>query len=663
MDPIIPTRTSSKHWQTTSSQSSSSARRQGQAPAFTRRSPPLANPPPPVYTGRPASRDHPLYSTWAASISPGVSSPEREQFRRFAQLQVVTGHCRRDASGKIDSQDLIARFKLLRQQDACLGSSSTAKTLKRKASSSELEGSQRLGAPPAYPSGTNISNAIDLTSPPRYSIMASTQHTYPPIRSSHVRQSSLSQASPVVLPPWQPDSEVTHCTSCSTEFGIMKRKHHCRKCGKVVCDACSRHRITMPSKYIVQPPEGASSSPFAFLSVPLVQQPNTNTSGDGIGSQNTTLRSSEAVRVCNPCVPDPNFSPPTQTPVTSPPSQPSHSVTPMRSPHHRSSRSQNYDNLAAMGYPFINARAQAPPGLGIGTPRIPPRNLRHETPGPPASSRAFPFPTYARRIPPTNNDPQQSQPLHLRRATMANPSTSSIAHPPHTYHAQTSFHPSVDFFPSHRHHGSHSHHRRPPLPPHLMPGSSSSTSIPQAGPPQRPQPRREIPEEDECPVCIKELPPIGPNGNETARLKHVEDCIKLYSTSAGSGGGSSIPAPNPVTNNSTSHTLTHTISASAPSSSSSSMPSHPTPTPGPHVSTANPAAVPRNHRLLRYVATEKDCVNASGEQQECVICMEDFEPGIEMARLDCFCTFHDACIKEWWGRKGVGSCPTHQVTL
>jgi hypothetical protein len=32
----------------------------------------------------------------------------------------------------------------------------------------------------------------------------------------------------VVLPRWQPDSEVTYCPICGTQFSIFVRKHHCR---------------------------------------------------------------------------------------------------------------------------------------------------------------------------------------------------------------------------------------------------------------------------------------------------------------------------------------------------------------------------------------------------------------------------------------------------
>lgn len=44
--------------------------------------------------------------------------------------------------------------------------------------------------------------------------------------------------------------------------------------------------------------------------------------------------------------------------------------------------------------------------------------------------------------------------------------------------------------------------------------------------------------------------------------------------------------------------------------------------------------------MLRYQATEKDCIGDEGEAQECVICFEEFIPGVEMARLECLCKFH-----------------------
>ena len=47
--------------------------------------------------------------------------------------------------------------------------------------------------------------------------------------------------------PWQRDSDVTRCPLCNIVFfsgtlGLAPRKHHCRNCGRVVCDDCSTKR-------------------------------------------------------------------------------------------------------------------------------------------------------------------------------------------------------------------------------------------------------------------------------------------------------------------------------------------------------------------------------------------------------------------------------------
>ena len=60
----------------------------------------------------------------------------------------------------------------------------------------------------------------------------------------------------------------------------------------------------------------------------------------------------------------------------------------------------------------------------------------------------------------------------------------------------------------------------------------------------------------------------------------------------------------------------------------------------------------RVYGLFPFVATEKDCI----DDAECAICFEDFEPGAKMARLECFCRFHEGCVRCWWEKK-PGMCP------
>lgn len=59
--------------------------------------------------------------------------------------------------------------------------------------------------------------------------------------------------------------------------------------------------------------------------------------------------------------------------------------------------------------------------------------------------------------------------------------------------------------------------------------------------------------------------------------------------------------------------------------------------------------------MFPYRATEKDCVDSA----ECTICLEEFEVGVDMARLECLCRFHRRCIMAWFERH-PGQCPMHQ---
>ena len=145
----------------------------------------------------------------------------------------------------------------------------------------------------------------------------------PPLRrnSSNMRR-PMSTTREMILPKWQPDSEVSVCPICSRQFTFWFRKHHCRKCGRVVCASCSPHRITIPCQFIVHPPKSTGSTYTVAPGHPVVidltgedgspshpdmPTPWANprrTSSPGLGG-------GEEVRLCNPCVPDPQPTPQT----------------------------------------------------------------------------------------------------------------------------------------------------------------------------------------------------------------------------------------------------------------------------------------------------------------------------------------------------------------
>lgn len=58
-------------------------------------------------------------------------------------------------------------------------------------------------------------------------------------------------------PSWQPDNAVTQCPQCHRDFTFFTRRHHCRKCGLVVCNQCSGNR------QLVQRPASSSGAMLA----------------------------------------------------------------------------------------------------------------------------------------------------------------------------------------------------------------------------------------------------------------------------------------------------------------------------------------------------------------------------------------------------------------
>lgn len=155
-------------------------------------------------------------------------------------------------------------------------------------------------------------DVIDLTgsSPPA-------QRT--PHRNRQQSRTSSSSSRMYVVPPWQPDSDVSECPICRRPFTWLFRRHHCRKCGRVVCNECSPHRITIPRQFIVNPPspeEAASPTRLEGIRVETIDLTG-DEYDDGDGPSSRYLGGGEKVRLCNPCVPDPQPEPLPNFPLSS----------------------------------------------------------------------------------------------------------------------------------------------------------------------------------------------------------------------------------------------------------------------------------------------------------------------------------------------------------
>ena len=67
---------------------------------------------------------------------------------------------------------------------------------------------------------------------------------------------------------WARDADVTNCHGCDSKFTFSLRKHHCRACGDIFCDACSWRRILLPT--IAAMRKGKKERVCANCAIPVV---------------------------------------------------------------------------------------------------------------------------------------------------------------------------------------------------------------------------------------------------------------------------------------------------------------------------------------------------------------------------------------------------------
>ncbi|XP_061891006.1 zinc finger FYVE domain-containing protein 21 isoform X2 [Entelurus aequoreus] len=54
-------------------------------------------------------------------------------------------------------------------------------------------------------------------------------------------------------PQWVPDKDCPRCMQCDTKFDFIRRKHHCRRCGRCFCDKCCSKKAALPRMSFVDP--------------------------------------------------------------------------------------------------------------------------------------------------------------------------------------------------------------------------------------------------------------------------------------------------------------------------------------------------------------------------------------------------------------------------
>lgn len=70
-------------------------------------------------------------------------------------------------------------------------------------------------------------------------------HSMMPISES-ASEPSYSAARNLLLPPtWIPDELVSTCSLCAQVFNLIRRRHHCRRCGNIFCHQCSNNFVSL----------------------------------------------------------------------------------------------------------------------------------------------------------------------------------------------------------------------------------------------------------------------------------------------------------------------------------------------------------------------------------------------------------------------------------
>ena len=470
---------------------------------------------------------------------------------------------------------------------------------------------------------------------------------------------SSTPPSEVRLPIWQPDEEISKCPICATSFTFWHRKHHCRKCGRVVCANCSPHRITIPRQFIVHPPDtpgmtnATTKGADGTVTIDLTNNASSSTANNTAHvpseqSIDPTLGGGQEVRLCNPCVPDPN-----PLPYQSSSAMPVDAHMRRSSVHSGRDRRENHSLAGLSGSPpFLTSRMPSS-RVQRYRPTESITDFNATLPLPPSPNPSYSHPSRQRvPLPPQHIGTVYGSAPGRSDRVSKNPLLSAWWA---LWAILTGVQDFLDGLLQRHRPSAHSHRHHASLGQAVPdPGTFRGSEIPHNLLRQPVPPRPQLREEDECPICHGALPLKGPDGSEVAREQHVAKCVESHFSSSSQSNNRSIPAS--ATN------AAVAASAATPSQAAGRPISH------------QQGALSEDHGLsilgqrrrrttgmVVYNATEKDCVGLNGEgEAECVICFEEFTIGTEMGRLECLCKFHRKCIRQWWDTKGPGQCPVHQ---
>jgi len=91
-------------------------------------------------------------------------------------------------------------------------------------------------------------------------------------RNSHRADSSRWTIPPRTPATWIPDARVRRCFGCNVAFSMLKRKHHCRSCGRIFCAPCSSYREVIPIYFRTYAPSASQEITAQRTCAPCANQ-------------------------------------------------------------------------------------------------------------------------------------------------------------------------------------------------------------------------------------------------------------------------------------------------------------------------------------------------------------------------------------------------------